>query len=194
MTINIKYQKGYTLIELLAVMVVFVVIGGIVLAIIFSTLRATNKANTLAYLRQNGNYAISQMVKMIRDAEKFEGVKINSGDSYRLSCQTQDYHFLKITSFDGGTTEFTCLPINLPSLPNGQISSTSALLALPALLIDTSMISVTTCSFTCSHTSASDSPIIGISFSLSQGSDSPFVEKKASIDFETSVTMRNLNK
>lgn len=188
MTINIKYQKGYTLIELLAVMVVFVVIGGIVLAIIFSTLRATNKANTLAYLRQNGNYAISQMVKMIRDAEKFDGVKINNGDLYGLLCQTQDYHFLKITSFDGGTTEFTCLPINLPSLPNGKISSNSA------LLIDTNTISVTTCSFTCSHTSASDSPIIGISFSLSQGSDSPFVEKKASIDFKTSVTMRNLNK
>lgn len=192
MIIKIKNQKGYTLIELLAVMVVFVVIGGIVLAIIFSTLRATTKANTLAYLRQNGNYAISQMVKMVRDAEKFDGVKIDTSDTYSLLCTPPpvSYHYLKIISFDGGSTEFVCLKANpnSPTLPNGKISSNSA------LLIDSDLISATDCYFTCSHTSASDSPIIGISFSLSQGSDSPFVEKKASIDFKTSVTMRNLNK
>lgn len=201
---NIKYKNGFTLIELLAVMVVVIVIGGIGFSIIFSSLRATNKTNTLTSARQNGNYAISQMSKMIRFAKRFDGISADDSlNSYLTNCAQEtvvppsptptlvEYHYLKVTSFDGGQTKFSCAPATLAP-PAGLISSGSGTTTLP--LIDTTSIIVNSCYFTCDQTSSSDFPTISINFNLSQKEQNPLVERKASIDFNTSIVIRNLNR
>lgn len=186
-------EKGFTIIELLAVMVVLVIISGIVLSIIFSSLRATKKTNILSSVKQNGSYVISQMEKAIRGAKKFGGVSTNdtSPITYNVNCVQPTavpgnptptpipYHALKITSFDDSQTEFYC--------------STSGIFSNSNSLIDSSILKVDSCSFICNQSSSSESPTIDINFSLLQKTSNSLAEEKASVSFKTSATMRNLN-
>lgn len=168
-----KSCAGFTLIELLAVMVVFVSVSGIVITILFSALRGTNKTNTISVVRQNGNYAISQMTKMIRFAKKLESACVPSSTS------------ITIKNLDDGQTIFSC-----GSLVNcsGNISSNSA------AVLDTTAVCLVSCSFSCTRTENSETPIIGINFSLNKAGTSTLVERIAGtspIPFQTSVSMRN---
>lgn len=179
-----KTRNGYTLIELLIVMVVLVTVGVIVAGIIVSSLRGTNKATTIETVRKNGNYAILQISRMIEFAQSFGGVSLN-GSSYSTLCPSQNspsYKYLKIISFDNGQTIFSC--------SSNTISSGSA------SLINTALVTAptSTCYFTCLRSGIYEPPTIGIDFTLSQQGSSNLFENKYIIPFETTVQMRNLNK
>ncbi len=91
------------------------------------------------------------------------------------------YHYLKITGFDGGITTFIC---------NGStIASASATTSVS--LIDTSSVDASICYFTCSQNNIFSPPNIGINFSLTQKGNPQFFENKAKADFQTSVSVRN---
>ena len=182
-------QGGYTLIELLAVITIVVVVGTIVAGILISSLRGGSKSNVLDNVRQNGNYAVTQMSKMIIYAQSFNGVSRDGGLSYTTNC-TQvipsspaptptAYQYVKITSFDGGQTIFSCNSLTIAS--NG------------ASMIDTSTVSLVLCSFTCTQNNFGQAPTIGINLTLKQSTLSSFAEKQATIPFQTSVTIRNNN-
>ncbi len=183
-------EKGYTLVELLAVMAIVVVVGVIVAGILISSLRGGSKSNVLDSVRQNGNDAITQMSKMIIYAQNFNGVSTD-GVFYKTNC-TQAippspsptpapiaYQYIKITSFDSGQTIFSC---------NGSTIASNG-----ASLIDTSAVSLVLCSFTCTQTNFGQAPTIGINLTLSDNNPGNFAEKKASVPFQTSVTIRNRN-
>lgn len=181
-------ERGFTLVELLAVSVVMVVVSVIVTATITSSLRGTTKTNTVNDVRQNGNYAISQVSKMIEYAKSFGGVS-NDNVNFVSNCvnltppltptpQPSQYNYIKITGFDNGQTIFSCA---------STIASNSA------SLIDTNLVSVDSCSFTCERARITDAPIIGINFSLSKKTTSSLFENNASVSFKTSVKMRNLS-
>lgn len=186
-------MRGYTLVEMLAVIVVFSMIGGIIAAIFASSLRGSNKANVTNEVRQNGNYALTQMSRMITYAKSFDGVSTD-GVSYETDCYTEpvlentptptpsEYHYLKITGFDGGQITFTCL-----SNPD-EISSNAA------TMINENAVSVDSCKFTCEQLNIIQPPTIKINFSLSQKNEEALFESRASVSFETSATMRNLGK
>lgn len=190
-----NFQRGYTLIELLAVITIVVVVGVIVAGILISSLRGGSKSNVLDNVRQNGNYAITQMSKMIIYAQSFNGVSRDGGNSYTTNCIVNppsspsssptpspvpiEYQYIKITSFDGGQTIFSC--------SNSTIASNGA------SLIDVSTVSLVSCSFTCTQDNLGQAPTIGINMTLSQNTTSSFAEKQATIPFQTSVTLRNNN-
>src|SRR6185436_1265783 len=54
---------GFTLIEMLVVISIIVVIASIVGSILVTSFRGEHKSNSLTIIRQNGDYAISQMAK-----------------------------------------------------------------------------------------------------------------------------------
>lgn len=179
-------KNGYTLIELLVVMVVLLTVGFIVAVILVSSLRGSSKATTTETIRRNGNYTILQISKMIEFAQTFEGMS-NDNNSYSTACPTPSpastYKYIKIKSFDNIETTFSCfLNSSAPIASNG------------ATFVNTNDVSVTSCYFTCSRSSINQPPVIGINFTLSQQGSPNFFEKKGTISFETSVTMRNLNK
>ncbi len=190
-------SKGYTLVEMLAVIVVFAIIGGIIASIFASSLRGTNKANITNDVRQNGNYALVQMSRMITYAQSFDGISID-GVEYITDCYIDsvgsgtptptpaEYHYLKISNFEGGQTIFNCNTTDSEITP--EIASNSA------ALINTELVRVDSCTFSCAQSSVSQPPTIGISFTLSQRSETSFFEQKATIPFETTVTMRNVGK
>ena len=207
---NLKFkiknsERGYTLVELLAVMAIVVVVGIIITGILISSLRGGSKSNVLDNVRQNGNDAITQISKMIIYAQYFNGVSSN-GISYTTNCAQSispspspvstptpiKYKSIKTTSFDGGITIFSCNgPTDTP--PNTLASQSGSL--TPISLIDTSTVLLVenSCYFSCIQTNFGQAPTIGINFTLSQITLSSFAEKQATIPFQTSVTIRNNN-
>lgn len=193
--LSILNSKGFTLIEMLVAIGVFVVVGSIAVSILFSALRGTNKTNVITIVRQNGNYAISQMEKMIRNAKSFEAVSADLGYTWETVCNpSTHYRQIKISSFDDVETTFKCND-------NNNISSVSASGAT-VYLLDTSSVSLPStiplpqnrCYFTCSRPDSVSPPIIGINFYLTDTSTTGFAENKASqsaILFQTSVQIRN---
>src|ERR1035437_2671426 len=116
---NQNFQRGYTLIELLAVISIVVVVGVIVAGILISSLRGGSKSNVLDNVRQNGDDAITQMSKMIIYAQSFNGISTDNVTFTNNCIQTippspspspspVQYKYIKITAFDGGITVFGC--------------------------------------------------------------------------------------
>ncbi len=178
-----KNQKGFTLIELLTVMSIMIVVGIVITAILASILRGTNKTTTVSAVKQNGDYAISQMSKMIRNA-----ASLDSGCSSQPTPTPMSS--ITITTVDGTQAVFDCNgTVGTP--PQQTIASNSA------SLLDTSAVSLVSnsCSFLCTQRSASDAPFIQINFSLTSASTSQLVEQKVNaIPFQTSVIVRNQNR
>lgn len=190
---NIKYQinkRGFTFIELLAVMAVLLVIGGIVTSILFTALRGTTKTGVINDVRQNGNSAITQMAKMLRGAKSLDDPNVCVPPP--APTPAPSYSSLTFTSFDEGVTKFSC-DLATDSSP-ATISSNGA------ALLNKDAVSVESCSFSCSQASMIDYPTISIDFSLKSYSPravNSLVERVASasaIPFHTSIILRNVKR
>ena len=177
-------EKGFTLVELLAVLAIFVTIGIFVSSIIVSTLRGNNKTNALAIVQSNGTYALTSMVRLIRTARALQTPVACGTIANPVSASS-----LAIKDIDGNTTTLSCTT-------NG---STKYLASNSATLTDPNLVKWSSCQFTCGRNSGSDYPVIGIDFSLkyiSPGSGN-FVEQTASssaVRFQSSVIMRNMER
>lgn len=195
---TLRSSKGYTLVELLAVIIVMTTVGTIIAGILASTLRGGNKSNSLNEIRQSGNFTISQMSKMIMYAKGFGG--IDTGGVLSTNCTnpstvnptpgvTAAHSSLQIINFDDGVTTFACRNDG-----NGKanIGSQSGNLT-PLYLIDSTNVAVTNCKFTCYQSNLTEPPQISISFTLTKLNANNFAENNVSVPFQTSVTMRNLN-
>lgn len=181
---NKKYsfslQHGFTLVELLAVMVVFVVIGGIIIAVISAILRGNNKTNALNAVQTNGDYVISQLTKSIRNATTL----LSPFPCGTIESPTATSS-IALAFPDGTTSTFSCQDPN----NNPDITSNSA------SLINTGAVTVSSCQFTCGQNSPSDYPLIGINFSLQTKNANSFTDTRAStsaVQFQTSIVIRNL--
>jgi len=192
---KVKSGAGFTLIELLVVILIIFSVGVLISSVLFSALRGANKTNTIDLVRRNGNSAITQMSRMIRYAQSFDGVSTD-GTTYIPDCVVStlppltptptpiEYSYVKITSFDGGVTIFSCSP---PSpTPPPVIASNGA------SLVDDNSVSVSSCYFTCSQNNKFSPPNIGIKFSLTQeGNPQSYENMVPPVSFQTSVSVRN---
>lgn len=201
-------KKGYTLVELLAAMILLITVGSIMAGIIVVSLRGSNRSTNVNDIRQEGNFALSQMTKMVSYAQTFEGISDGSIDGttgdliYTKNCTvnspTYHYSFLKISSFDQGKTTFICST----GLGENFIASYGAALTKWPLAVgdNTPMVkylnenkyTVSACYFTCVQENSSVTPTIGISFTVKKP-DTTIIENKVSIDFNTTVGFRNSN-
>lgn len=183
-----KFQNGFTLLELLVSVIVLVVTGTVTVAILTSSFRGGSKVNVVNNIRQNGSYAILQMSRAIAYAKTFNGVSTD-GVNFISNCvqpappaptptpTPAQYQAVKITSFDGGETIFSC--------------SSSAIASNSASLLAANSVAVVSCSFTCTQDETADLPLVGINFTLSQEGAGIFAENKTEVPFGTSVTIRN---
>lgn len=186
-------QKGFTLVEILAVMMVFGIIGGISAGILVTTLRTSNKSNMITQVKQNGDYAISQIAKTIRNSYSLTYPPLPCGDASSPTV-TQ---YISVVDSTGSPSTISCvgavpspavptIPPNSITLQQGSSAQTS--------LIDPTLVQTSSCSFTCIQATTSDYPVIQIAFSLLQKGLTNFSEQVASasaINFSTSVVFRN---
>lgn len=175
---NENLEKGFTLVELLVSMIILITVGTIMVSILVSSLRTGNKSQAINDVRQNGNYAITQMSKTISYAKIFNGISTSTdGTNLVTACDgSTSYKYIQITSFDNSVTSFSCGDSAI--LSNGSPLTGSGV-----------SLKANSCSFICTKT-ASGPPIIDIKFTLQEGVNS-LIENQSFIPFETSVTLRN---
>src|SRR5436305_1907368 len=89
MNIPIVKNKGFTLIELIIVIIIMATVGLFVVSTLFLSLRGAAKTATIAKIRQNGNFAIAQYITNIRDAKTFGGINTDGSNIFPItSCTT----------------------------------------------------------------------------------------------------------
>ena len=186
-----NYHKGYTLIELLAVMAILITVGTIIAGIIVSSLRGSNRSKNVGNVRQAGNTVLVQMSKTIKFAKSFDGISINE-TNYVTDCIVPvtipiptpiPYKYLKLTSSDDTQTIFACKEGSVFSNTDELIDQTN----LTGFSIPTA-----SCYFICSQTNIAVPPTISINFTVSTvDPTSAFAENRVSLDFKTSAAFRN---
>ena len=170
-------SRGYTIIELLAVISILIIISGVITGILYSTLRGSNKVKITTELSQNGTYALSLINSAINDSRNITQV---AGQDINDCTAAPSGTSLTLKRLDGGTTLLSC--------SNGTISSNSA------ALINTDQVKVVdnSCLFSCSQ-QASDPyafPIITVKFALSD-KNAVGSESQGSATFQTSASLNN---
>jgi len=137
-----KDKDGFTLIEMLVVVTVLGVIVVLVTEILFTIVRSANKSRLTTDAKQNGEYALAVMSKMIRNAKTvtcdsssgtaseitilnpdfnsttFEFVTDPLVDNVRVassSAGVREYLTSSKVTIPAGTASFECIPSILPS-------------------------------------------------------------------------------
>lgn len=162
-------SSGFTLIELLISMAVLMVVGSIMIIVFFSTLRGTGKSQVLISVRQNGNYALSQMSRQIRMAE---------------SAVCQNDGTVDVTSaLDHEVTTYKCTETNIASSTAVQ----------DFFLLDDTQVKAESCSFTCGEQAPLDIPYVTIQFDLTNADNLSLPEQRIEtpVTFTTTVLLRN---
>jgi prepilin-type N-terminal cleavage/methylation domain-containing protein len=169
-------RNGFTLVELLVVIGVFATVSSIIVLILFSTLRASKKSDTLIELKQNGNSAISQISKSVRYAKS-----LDNPDQCSPSVVVNSR---KITSVqDDAQTTYACVGGSSPTIASNGAS-----------LIGTDDIRVSSCIFMCTQSNPNDPPVISLNFTLTSKNSGGGIESSGSVPFKTSIIMRNYNR
>jgi len=170
---KIKNQKskikinfaGFSLIEIMVVVSLLGLISAIASGFLFSSLSSSSKAEVAKEVKQNGNFALLLMERMITNA---------------YSLQTCDTSSITIISSDGGSTTFKC--------EEDRIASESG--SLGKVYLTGTNVLVSECAFACQKT-AGKGAVVTLKFKVSQALTSDRPTEKSSLDFETMVNVRN---
>ena len=167
-------NKGFTLIEMLVVVGILGIIAVVASNVFFTTLRSSSKTKALTTVKQNGDYALSVMERLIRDSQE---VMTNSAGQYCVAVMKK----IKVKRLDGTEVEFTCED---EGTTNGRMASNSARLTSSEVKVDS-------CSFDCESKGQFYPQTITINFTLSQNVVTSRPEEQASVNFTTTVSVRN---
>jgi len=177
-----KGNRGFTLIEILVSIGIIAIISVLIAQSFFSTTRSNTKAELLKDIKQNGDYAIEIMGRMIRNARDVSSACPTAGSMADS---------LVLVNADGGTTTFGCYE----DVTVTRIASTSASMGTIENLTGNTVSTGDTCltstlQFWCSRPAYS-SPIVTIFFTLSQPGAPPDQFQKGETSYQTTVVMRN---
>lgn len=178
----INKNKGFTLVELLISIAIIITSATVVVAIITSSFRGSSKTLINEEVRQSGNTTLAQVGKMIQFADSFDGVEDLSGE-VQNNC----------INSSGEDVDYKAILFESDKIPHRLACTDEGLILDNLPMIDEGRLTVENCSLTCSQTSATDTPTIGITFSLSRYiSDLPEQSTNFS-EFSKKFKMRNLN-
>lgn len=139
-------------------------------ALFFAAIRGGGKVDVGTNVRQNGQFALSSMQQLTRNALSID------------TCVLAPSSSLTMTARDGGQLTFSCQDIGLET---GHIASNSARLTAQDVV-------VTACSFTCdAGPNNIRGPLVTISFTVRQAGTSGAVSESATVDFSTAVSLRS---
>jgi len=165
-------NHGFTLLEILVVMVIASLVMVILSGMFFSILKGSTKSRIMVEIKQNGSFALNVMERMIRNAKSVSYT--NTGDNSSIDIENQDDR----------TTTFACFNLGGKNI----IASNSA------SLIDSSRVRVSNCSniFTVTPGELGRTPAsVVINFILEQAVSSGRVEDKSTMNFKSQVVLRN---
>lgn len=162
-----KNSPGFTLIELLVVATLLAIIGLSSTQLFFSLLKGGGKASLLGEVKQEGNYALLVMERMVKNAKAVS------------SCSSG---VLTIVNPDKNSTTFSCVEEEGVK----KIASNSGRLTTPKVTLGENPCPATL-SFACTSTLP---PVVTIKFTLKQKGTPERPEEKAQSDFQTTISLR----
>jgi type II secretory pathway pseudopilin PulG len=149
-------RKGYTIVELLAVAGILVVLSGIILGIIYSTIRGSSKTQLTTQVSQNGRYSVAVLEGIISDSRNI--TQIDGVDIDDCTSNPSGTNSITLARLDGGITILTC----------GAIGGIYTIASNGASLLDTRNVKSSFCNFSCSQV-VSDPysvPIVNVSYKI----------------------------
>lgn len=163
------YNKGFTLVETLVVIALFVIVGGLSVNLLFSAMKSSTKSAMMNQIKQNGDYALAIMERNIRNAKKVVS-----------PCDGSSLNPLIIQNSDGTNTDFYV------NVSNGIIyQDTTPLTSNNLKLTDSSNI------ISCNQETGKPANVT-ISFTLTPETNSWTSNDPApKMRFQTSITLRN---
>jgi prepilin-type N-terminal cleavage/methylation domain-containing protein len=165
-TPSTSHQAGFTLVELLAVVVITAIISVVAVGVFVNSQVRGNKARTVSVIRQQGVALTDQVDFLIRGS---------SGLGTGAACTT-GMDELTLETSTGNETTF--------SLINGQLASNSAVLSA-------SNVTVEDLSFSCSQASGQVGALISYEFTLSVGDQLTSPDSYFSQVFRSQVSIRS---
>lgn len=188
---NNKLQKGYTLVELLAASSIIVIVSGLIVGILYSTLRGSNKTKVTNDVAQNGNFALSIISNAALNAEDVTRIGANAISDCTIPQTGSSIEFQKT---DGTAVTYSC-DAATESITSTVGTTSTYLMDNDAVKVKIDPLNPNVCSFTCSQNNANpySQPVINVKFIVFQRNTTAVFESAASSSFNTSVTMRNYN-
>lgn len=176
--LQVAFQKGFTLIELLVAIGLSVMLIAAASGLFFTTLRSDSKKNYLSELKDNGEYALSQMEFLLRN-----GVSLEPLTAGGTTCTTGMSQIV-VRSIDNGVTRLY--------LSNGQIASESVQSGVTRYLSG-GPTTASNLSFNCQQAAVNSGTYIQIAFTLTYATASgQFFTENGSSNFTTTVNIRSL--
>lgn len=168
-------NKGLTFIELLVVVTLMGVIGAIVTQIFVLGLRSQVKTEIFKEVKQNGDYVVSVIEGMVRNAANISQIQCNE-NSDKLTIIGQDG---LSTTFDCSEGTFASISGELEAVPTVSYSITS------------SKVTAQDCNFRVVCPTPPLSPkYVFVSFNISQSGEGLKPESRASFEYQTTISLR----
>lgn len=179
---NFKKIKmtGFTLIEILVAIALMVSASTIVIAIVTSVFRSSNKTTSIELIRHNGTSAKDSITRLIKFADSFVGVS-EDGEFFASACDSVViYSHVRVKS-EGIDRTISCTDSDI-AIDGASLIDLNRVEVVPA-----------TCTIICSQEVESVPPIIGLSFdlTLADTNQADLPEGNVTVNFSTSVKMRN---
>lgn len=174
-------QHGFTLIEMLVAITLSVILLGAASGLFFTTLRTDSKKSYVTDIKDNGDYAMSQMEFLLRNAISLEPI---GGTGAR--CTTGMNQIL-LRSIDNGLTNLF--------IEEGRIASESTApdgTPVTTHYLTSEQLSAANLSFNCQQSSPNIGTFIQINFSLTYSTASgQFYGDGGTEDFTTTINVRS---
>jgi prepilin-type N-terminal cleavage/methylation domain-containing protein len=174
-----KYRNaGFTFIEILVATGVIALISGVSAQVFLAASRNAVKSDLIRNIKQNGEYSLESMSRMIQSAKSIS------------ACTGAPSGSFAIKNADDGVTTFGCvLDGTVTRIASGSAIGT-AYLTTAGLTLGGATCAQSSLTFLCTPNAGLPSRV-RINFSLSQIGNPVKNYEKATVPFQTTVTMRS---
>lgn len=162
--------SGFSLVELLVVVVLMGLISVMISEVFIMTIRSHVKSEIIKEIKQSGDYALSVIESMVRNSTNFS----------IPACNTNTQAFT-ITNPDGYSTTFDC---------SDGVSIASVGATRQSLTSEKTAVSVCTFRVVCPQPGVGSKYVL-IYFTLRQKDGNVALEQQASQEFQTTVVLRS---
>lgn len=195
-----KFQKGFTLIEILAVLGILSVTVASTMLFLNSVFRASNQANVTTELKQNGQAVLDSLEREIRNSSATVSHKTGDAGSPSSDLPTNATNHLRLERADGTLFNVACFkPPSDPGEHNGWIGisndNPTSDLQYQSLTNKDEVNGVDTSSCSLFIDKASEGgvepAVVNIEFVINQGVKSPSRKDfLANVRFKTAISLR----